>query len=522
MSEVLDGQAGFGGDAMVRPALQDGVHTQGNGGGDDTEGLWTDQAIAFWSKLTDPSRAAFRSPLWSAPDAQQAERTLDIVRFSRAKGLALDDLLSMATWDDGFGMPKYREFHLKTAREQWEQFDKQDRERPAAEKPVLRLRYGFEATILESMGTVVAGLLHRGSLTLVYGPPKSGKSFLFTDLALGVADEEQPQWMGHEIVQHGPVLYVACEGHAGFPGRLTAAAKERGWDRNSFPKGFILATGRPKLIKVDESGFHYAPDASSILAALDDAKRRGLKPVAIIIDTVFRSFGAGNVNASPDMNVYLAAVAELTDQGYAVALVHHEIKSGGTPAGSVSLIGGADNIIRTWRESEDSPRRFWEVEMAKDDAETPPRAFTLGVVDIGLDADGRPASSCVVRGEGADANAGKRQKGRPPAETSAEAVLASLIYTELCNLLADPREGEEVSIHPDAPPIRAISRDRLRVALNRAGILETPDDPADAKRVATSNRSKVHRALNRLKRQGKIAMNDEYVGLAVKPAIGVA
>ena len=48
-----------------------------------------------------------------------------------------------------------------------------------------------------------------------------------------------------------------------------------------------------------------------------EAKARRLNPVAIIIDTVFRCFGEGNVNASPDMNVYLAAIAMLTDQGYA-------------------------------------------------------------------------------------------------------------------------------------------------------------------------------------------------------------
>src|SRR5262249_4527723 len=130
--------------------------------------------------------------------------------------------------------------------------------------------------------------------------------------------------------------------------------------------------------------------------------------------TVFRSFGAGNVNLSPDMNVYLAAIATLTDEGYAVALVHHEIKAGGTPAGSVSLIGGADNIIHVWRKDDDGAVRYWQVEMAKDDAETEPRAFALEVVPIGNDPDGRPASSCVIRDEGAAPDAKNKKRGRPP------------------------------------------------------------------------------------------------------------
>jgi hypothetical protein len=115
------------------------------------------------------------------------------------------------------------------------------------EKPVLRLRYGFDATQAEPLGTVVEGILHAGSLTLIYGPPKSGKSFLLSSCALSVAAQD-PEWMDHDIVRPGPVLYVACEGHAGFWKRLVAEAKERGWSEPTFPKGFILATGRPMLL----------------------------------------------------------------------------------------------------------------------------------------------------------------------------------------------------------------------------------------------------------------------------------
>jgi len=89
---------------------------------------------------------------------------------------------------------------------------------------VLGLRFGFDATGSRPLGTIVEGLLHAGSVTLIYGPPKSGKSFLATDLGLAVSAEQQ-DWMGHTIVRPGPVLYVACEGHAGFWKRLAAAAK---------------------------------------------------------------------------------------------------------------------------------------------------------------------------------------------------------------------------------------------------------------------------------------------------------
>lgn len=305
-------------------------------------------------------------------------------------------------------------------------------EPPQPEKPALRLRFGFDATHGEPLGTVVDGILHAGSLTLIYGPPKSGKSFLATDLALSIA-AGGTNWMGHRITRPGPVLYVACEGHAGFWKRLTAAAQHRGWNEATFPSGFILATGRPMLIRAEARGTTYAPDPSAILEALAAAKARGCNPVAIVIDTVFRSFGAGNVNASPDMNVYLAATAVFGDQGYAVALVHHEIKAGGTPAGSVSLIGGTDNLLHVWREEEgdDKDRRFWQVEYAKDDAETEPRAFMLKVLQVGLDPDGQPATSCVVTDSGSAPEA-KPQRDRKPRSAGSHTTRAFEVLMDLC------------------------------------------------------------------------------------------
>ena len=304
----------------------------------------------------------------------------------------------------------------------------------ATTKPVLHLRYGFNATAAQPIGTIVEGWLHAGSVTLIYGPPKSGKSFLVTDLALSDPRETGDEWMGHAIIRPGPSALCRLRGSR----RVLEAArpqppKTRGWDRDSFPAG--LHPGNRTPYADPRRCARHDLCAGPVLdpRRLADAKQRGLDPVGIVIDTVFRSFGAGNVNASPDMNVYLACIAVLTDQGYAVALVHHEIKAGGTPAGSVSLIGGADTIVHVWRETETGERRFWQVEMAKDDAETEPRAFTLDVMPIGLDPDGRHASSCVIRDGGAapDATA-KKKRGRPPSDNSEAAILAGPRSTTNC------------------------------------------------------------------------------------------
>jgi len=101
----------------------------------------------------------------------------------------------------------------------------QDQTRQAHDaKGHLTLAFGPDAAKAPAdQSTVVRGLFHKGSITLLYGLPKSGKSFLATNAAMAVANPEIASWMGCRIQQHGPVLYVACEGHGGFWKRLQAA-----------------------------------------------------------------------------------------------------------------------------------------------------------------------------------------------------------------------------------------------------------------------------------------------------------
>ena len=307
----------------------------------------------------------------------------------------------------------------------------------------LALAFGHDAAAPMPSHTVVPGLLYRRSVTLIYGAPKSGKSFLATDLALAVADEWTADWMGLAILHHGPVLYVACEGHAGFWKRLQAAKAHRGWTDAQFPEQFVLATGRPALIAATEDGRLFAPHPDAVLEALASCRGRNLVPVVLVVDTVFRSFGAGNVNSSDHMNAYLASLSQLAELDMAVVAVHHEIKSGGTPAGSVSLTGGSDAVAHVWRD--DAGKRWWQVEYAKDDAEGEPRAFRLEVVELGTDPDGQPAASCVVLPDESAA----APKGRPKG--------------------------------PKLPPAAAIGVRALNIALSKAGALlpPTPDWPSN-------------------------------------------
>jgi hypothetical protein len=260
----------------------------------------------------------------------------------------------------------------------------------------LSLLFGNDAAAAPNeQSTVVRGIAHKGSITLVFGKPKSGKSFLATHLGLAVAEQPRELWMGHRIQQHGPVLYVACEGHGGYWKRLKATGEP-------VPEQFALATGRPCLIVDPEGrGWNWIPHPDDVLAAIEAVRGNyGCLPIMVVIDTVFRSFGGANVNDSSHMNAYVAAAQEIADLGVAVILVHHATKANGTPAGSVSLMGAADTLIHV--EKKDG-EHVWTVDEAKDDADTPPRKFRLEVVDKIIDGQGEEVSSCKVVDIGSNA-----------------------------------------------------------------------------------------------------------------------
>src|ERR1700724_394853 len=66
---------------------------------------------------------------------------------------------------------------------------------------------------------LVKGIIPREGLTVVWGPPKCGKSFWTFDVMMHVA-------LGWEYrgrrVQEGPVVYAALEGIDGLKGRVVA------------------------------------------------------------------------------------------------------------------------------------------------------------------------------------------------------------------------------------------------------------------------------------------------------------
>jgi RecA-family ATPase len=188
---------------------------------------------------------------------------------------------------------------------------------------------------LPAMGWLIDGLLPSGLFACLYGPPGSYKSFLSLDIGLSIANGMP--FVGLPTEQSA-VAYIAGEGTpVGFRGRLKA------W--NKYRNG---ATDAP--FRLLFSTFSLADERPDIVHKLQAAERDvGKKFKLIIIDTLARAFGDGDESRARDMNAFIKACKELSEEARATVLIvaHSGKQEDRGIRGSNSLTGALDTILVT-------------------------------------------------------------------------------------------------------------------------------------------------------------------------------
>jgi hypothetical protein len=192
---------------------------------------------------------------------------------------------------------------------------------------------------LPPVSYLIDGLITDTGLTVLYGDPASGKTFLALDMALHIA--YGAEWHGRETTRPAGILYIAGEGVRGVAKRISAWRHYHGCQADPAPF-LVLPTAIDFL------------DLASVQKLARTIEHHALQhnfPVGlIVVDTVARNM-VGDENDATDMSRFVSACDALREK-FAVALigVHHCGKDHERGMrGSTALPGASDTIVEVER-----------------------------------------------------------------------------------------------------------------------------------------------------------------------------
>lgn len=221
------------------------------------------------------------------------------------------------------------------------------------------------------------------ALIMVHGPSGGGKTFVVLDWMLSIAST-RTEWYGHKI-NHGPIVYLAGEGHHGLRARIAAWKHDRGI-------GHIeMWLSRHGCDLNTTEGYH------KVLQAI---RNLGVSPRAIVVDTLHR-FLAGDENSAQDAKTMLDSCAALMEEfDCSVILVHHtgvSEEAQHRARGSSAWRGALDIEVSVVPAKNDNPLELVQ-RKSKDSELALPLYFNLRSVVIPgwLDEDGEPVTSAVI------------------------------------------------------------------------------------------------------------------------------
>jgi len=226
---------------------------------------------------------------------------------------------------------------------------------------------------------LIHGFFESDSMSLLFGDPAAGKSFVAIDLAACIATGKD--WHGHKTKQ-GAVIYIAGEGMNGISKRFKAWSIHNNTELNTAP---LFVSKRSAQLS-DEA---LAKEAADVVSGI--CSEHSITPALIVIDTLARNFGAADENSTRDMNAFISNVDSLLRIPYnaCVLIVHHAghgDKNRGR--GSSALKGALDAEYSVTKQSRTSPIEG-EIQTIslhstkmKDAAPPQPKAFDLVPVHI--------------------------------------------------------------------------------------------------------------------------------------------
>jgi RecA/RadA recombinase len=215
---------------------------------------------------------------------------------------------------------------------------------------------------------LIDGLFPAGGLIVVYGPPKSGKTFLVLSACLHLAANKG--WFGHKV-RGGCIVYIAGEGVGGLGSRLKAMRSH-----------YQIPSNIPFYVIPRAINFTDPAAAAYLVKLVRDTV--GDEPIAaVIVDTLARSMAGADENSAKEVGVVIAACDVVRDElACAVIPIHHQGKDETRGLRGTSAIRGA--VDAAFRVTASGKRLTLKNEDQKDAECAPEMVFEMVEVPVGI------------------------------------------------------------------------------------------------------------------------------------------
>lgn len=245
---------------------------------------------------------------------------------------------------------------------------------------------------------LVPDLLTEDSYNIMFGAPRSLKTFVALDIALRVASGTSPLWLPDAEVTQGKVLFSVGEGANALNNRVLA------WEAHNYTTvgladNFFTVNPTPKVTHEIEpfidGALEMSPDGYKLL----------------VIDTLGRAMQGANENSSEDAGMFTAMVEELQRSlGCAVLVIGHVgHENRERVKGSMSFFADADMQLRIDRQNEEM-KVLATMTKQKDHPEWD-KPKLIGMHKVELASGGDSLTCCAFESQREERTPGHKKEG---------------------------------------------------------------------------------------------------------------
>lgn len=354
----------------------------------------------------------------------------------------------------------------------------------------IEIRWADKVELPKSGDYLIKGIIGLRQVSIWFGPPGNGKTFLMLYLAHCIA-QGRPAF-GRRVRQ-ARTLYMALEGRGGIDKRVYSLVKH-------FGKAPLFGVSDTPLELIHSEKGATQINRQHLEGLIEAIRFNDVK--LVMIDTLNLTLGGADENDNSVMGPLLKSAGEIAEAcNCHVAFVAHSPKTGieSGPRGGGAQRGNADLVVSISGEDIFTASSHAPGGKSKD-GEPFKLHFRLEGHDLSKDDEGEMITSCTVE-----------EIDKPPVQAKK---LSAKNQEWLNDLISMFREVGEIAPVLRTPQlgfsVLTLTRDQVRNGYRQRGRL---GDVSLDGNIKSRHRTAMCNALNALKDAGKIGMTEKYIWL---------